>query len=121
MTSSNINWKGLKDDVVVARLGKEIRRMRLERDLSQAEVANRAGLDRTTVVKLEAGRAATLLTVVQVLRAMDKLEVLDAFHEEPQPTPYQLVEAQAKYLKKQRKRASRKKPTIVPPKPKSTW
>ncbi len=121
MATSNIKWKGLKDTQVVERLGQELRRMRLERNLSQAEVARRAGLDRTTVVKLEAGRAATLLTVVQVLRAMDKLEVLDGFHEEPQLTPYQVVEQQSKYLKKQRKRASRKKPEIVPPKPKSTW
>lgn len=121
MSGNNLNWKVLKDEQVVQRLGKELRRMRLARDLSQAEVATRAGLDRTTIVKLEAGRAATLLTVVQVLRAMDRLDVLDLFHEEPQPTPYMLVEAQEKYLKKQRKRASRKKPAIVPPKPKSTW
>jgi DNA-binding XRE family transcriptional regulator len=96
--------------------------MRLERNMSQAEVAKRAGLDRTTIVKLEAGRAATLLTVVQVLRAIGKLEVLDGFHEEPKLTPYQLVEQQEKYLAKKRKRASRNKATIVPPKPrKSTW
>ncbi len=121
MAESNINWKGLKDTQVVEQLGRELRRMRLERNLSQAKVAERAGLDRTTVVKLEAGRAATLLTLVQVLRAMDKLELLDGFHEEPQPTPYQLVEAQAKYQRKQRKRAGRQKPDITPPKPKSTW
>jgi len=121
MATNNINWKVLKDEKVVMQLGKELRRMRLERNLSQAEVAKRGGLDRTTVVKLEGGRAATLLTVVQVLRAMDRLNVLDGFHEEPQLTPYQVVEQQAKYLKKQRKRASRKKPEIVPIKPKSTW
>ncbi len=121
MATSNINWQALSDTQVVERLGAELRRMRLERNLSQAEVATRAGLDRTTVVKLEAGRAATLLTVVQVLRAIGRLELLDAFHKEPQPTPYMLVEAQEKYLKQQRKRASRKKPEVGPPKPKSTW
>ena len=121
MPASNINWKLLKDEKVVEQLGKELRRMRLERNLSQAEVATRAGLDRTTIVKLEAGRAATLLTVVQVLRAMDRLEVLDGFHEEPQLTPYQVVEQQERYSAKQRKRASRSTATIVPPKPKSTW
>ena len=121
MATSNINWKGLKDAQVVEQLGAELRRMRLERNLSQAEVATRAGLDRTTVVKLEAGRAATLLTVVQVLRAIGRLEVLDGFHQERQPTPYMLVEAQENYLKRQRKRAGRKKPTVLPPKPKSTW
>jgi hypothetical protein len=78
-------------------------------------------LDRTTVVKLEAGRAATLLTVVQVLRAMGRLEVLDAFHEEPRISPMMALEQEAKYLAKQRKRASRHKPTVVKPKPKSTW
>jgi len=121
MAESNINWKGLKNDAVVRQLGKELKRMRLEADVSQAEVAKRAGLDRTTVVKLEAGRAATLLTVVQILRAMDRLDVLDPFHNEPQPTPYMVVEQQEKYLRKQRKRASRKKPMIAPAKPKSTW
>ena len=121
MPMSNISWNLLNDEQVVKRLGQEIKRMRLERNMSQAEVAERAGLDRTTVGKLEAGRAATLLTVVQVLRAMNKLDLLDPFHAEPQPTPYMLVEAQEKYLRKQRKRAGRKKPSIVPPKPKSTW
>lgn len=122
MPTNTIDWNLLPDQHAVARLGKELRRMRLERNLSQAEVAKRAGLDRTTIVKLEAGRAATLLTVVQVLRAIGKLEVLDGFHEEPKPTPYQLVEQQEKYLAKKRKRASRNKATIVPPKPKkSTW
>ncbi len=111
----------MKDAAVVAQLGKELRRMRLECNLSQAEVATRAGLDRTTVVKLEAGRAATLLTVVQVLRAIGRLELLDAFHQEPQPTPYMLVEAQTQFLKKQRKRAGRKRPDVRPPKPKRTW
>jgi transcriptional regulator with XRE-family HTH domain len=121
MPESNIIWTDLSDTQVVEQLGTELRRMRLERNLSQAEVAKRAGLDRTTVVKLEAGRAATLLTVVQVLRAIGQLPLLDAFHQEPIPSPYMLAEAQEQYLKKQRKRAGRKKPDIVPPKPKSTW
>ncbi len=123
MTTTNIiDWNLLSDQQALSHIGKELRRMRLERNLSQAEVAKRAGLDRTTIVKLEAGRAATLLTTVQVLRAIGKLDVLNAFHEEPQPTPYQLVEQQAKYQVRQRKRASRHKAAMVPPKPrKSTW
>lgn len=76
MPINSINWNLLSNQQIVARLGKEVKRMRLERNLSQAEVAERAGLDRTTVGKLEAGRAATLLTVVQVLRALGKLELL---------------------------------------------
>ena len=121
MATSNINWQAFDDHTIVERLGSEVKRMRLEKNLSQAEVAERAGLDRTTVLKLEAGRAATLLTVVQVLRALRRLDVLNAFHEEPRLTPMMALELDAKYERKKRKRASPKKDRIVPPKPKSTW
>jgi transcriptional regulator with XRE-family HTH domain len=114
MTSSNMNWKGMTDGAIVLQLGRELKRMRLQADLSQAEVAARAGLDRTTVVKLEAGRAATLITVVQVLRAIGRLELLEPFHQEPQPAPHLLTEHQGKSLKRPRKRASRKKPAATP-------
>jgi transcriptional regulator with XRE-family HTH domain len=121
MSTSNINWQALDDHTIVQRLGAEVKRMRLEKNLSQAEVAERAGLDRTTVLKLESGRAATLLTIVQVLRALRRLEVLNAFHEEPRLTPMMALELEARYERKKRKRASPKKGRIVPPKPKSTW
>ena len=118
---STVNWNLLTDANALARLGTEIKRMRLERNLSQGEVAKNTGLDRSTIARLEGGRAATLLTVVQVLRALDRLQLLDPWVAEPPASPYMLVEAQAKYLKKQRKRAGRKKPDVLPPKPKSTW
>ncbi len=121
MPTNHIEWEMLTDDRVVARLGKEMRRMRLERNYTQAMVAERAGLDRTTIVKLEAGNPVGLLTLVQVLRAIRRMDVLDGFHEEPRMSPMMALEQEAKYYRKQRKRASPKKPGIVPPKPKSTW
>lgn len=121
MTSYHIDWKLLTDDKVLDKLGSELRRMRLERNLTQATVAERAGVDRTTVVKLEAGSAVSVLILVQVLRALGRLDVLDNFHEEPRLTPMMAFEQEAKYYRKQRKRASPKKNRIVPPKPKSTW
>ena len=38
MAASNINWKGLKDAAVVVQLGKELRRMRLERNQDRKSV-----------------------------------------------------------------------------------
>lgn len=123
MPNSNIEWKFLTDGAVLEKLGAEVRRMRLERNLTQAVVAERAGVDRTTVVKIEAGKASHLLNLIQVLRAIGRLDVLDNFHEEPRLTPMMALEQEAKYHRKQRKRASSPKATIVPPKPKpkSTW
>jgi transcriptional regulator with XRE-family HTH domain len=121
MPNTNINWKLLTDEQVLEKLGGELRRMRLERNLSQANVAERAGVDRTTVVKIEAGKGNSLMNLVQVLRALGRLELLDGFHEEPRISPMMALEQEAKYYRKLRKRASPRKDRIVPPKPKSTW
>ncbi|MBX2973900.1 MAG: helix-turn-helix domain-containing protein [Flavobacteriales bacterium] len=123
MSEGNIEWKFLTDQEVLEKLGAEVRRMRLERNLAQSVVAERAGVDRTTVVKIEAGKASNMLNLIQVLRAIGRLDVLDNFHEEPRLTPMMALEQEAKYYRKQRKRASPPKATIVPPKPKpkSTW
>lgn len=121
MPNDRIEWKNLTDHQVLKRIGAGLRRMRLERNLTQATVAERAGVDRTTVVKIEAGKGNSLLNLVQVLRAIGRMDVLEGFHEEPRLSPMMALEQETKYLAKQRKRASPAKPTVVPPKPKSTW
>lgn len=118
---STINWNGLTDTNAVARLGQEIKRMRLERNLSQSDIATHTGLDRSTVQRLEGGRAATLLTVVQVLRALDHLDLLDPWVQERKATPMMLLEQEEAYQRQKRKRAGRQRPPIAPPKPKSKW
>jgi transcriptional regulator with XRE-family HTH domain len=118
---SIINWHTLTDSTTVARLGQELKRMRLEKNLSQADIAQHTGLDRSTIQRLEGGRAATLLTVVQVLRALDRLDLLDPWVHERRATPMMLLEQEEAYQRKKRKRAGRHRPPVVPPKPKSTW
>lgn len=118
---SSINWNGLTNEQIVGRLGEAIKRLRLERNMSQGDVAQHTGLDRSTVQRLEGGRPATLLTVVQVLRALDRLQLLDHWAEERTATPMMLLEQEEAYQRKKRKRAGRHRPPIDPPKPKSTW
>lgn len=54
-----------------ASIGSQIRRRRLQRDLTLDQVAERADLTRKTVHNLEHGRGSTLATVIKVLRALD--------------------------------------------------
>lgn len=119
MPTNNINWTALSDRDAIVQIGAQIKEMRLAQNSSQAEIAERAGLDRTTIVKLEAGRAATLLTIVQVLRALGKLDLLELFVQRSGPTPMQVLEQQERYGRQKRKRASKSKPK--PPPPKSEW
>lgn len=60
-------------------LGAQLKRARLDQNLSQAEVASRCGLSQLTVAKLEAGagsRTNTLIKVMKVLGLESQLDML---------------------------------------------
>lgn len=60
-----------------ARLGEQLRRLRLARDLDQLTLADKAGVSEKALRNLEAGRGSSLSTLLQVLRALDRLDWLD--------------------------------------------
>lgn len=109
--SSTSIYSALPDASVVGAICAGLRQMRLNRNLSQQELALRAGLNRATIVRMEAGRAATLLTVVQVLRVLDNLDILQVFAELPPVSPMALLRQQQQQQKAQRRRASSKTKT----------
>jgi transcriptional regulator with XRE-family HTH domain len=107
--------ESMSDPGILRELGKSFRRMRLNQNRTQEEIARRSGLDRSTISQLENGRAASLLTIVQILRALNKLHLLGTFLSQPQISPLQL----ARLHGKQRLRASGD--THSPDKPESEW
>jgi len=96
------NWAAMTDPAIVKELCRSLKQMRLNKNLSQEQVAKMSGLNRVTISRMEAGRAATLLTIVQVLRALDKLDILIIFSEEPEISPIKLL----KIKEQQRQKAS---------------
>jgi transcriptional regulator with XRE-family HTH domain len=61
-----------------ARLGRQLRELREQRGWSQTELARRANVDRTTIVRLEQGGGGSIGTLVRVVRALDREAWLDA-------------------------------------------
>src|SRR3546814_17030341 len=59
------------------RLGDQLRRLRLARDLDQLTLADKAGVSEKALRNLEAGRGSSLSTLLQVLRALDRLDWLE--------------------------------------------
>ncbi len=100
-----IKWNNLSDPDIVKQLGEKLKLIRLKKNITQDELAKLSGLNRATISQLENGRAATLLTLVQVLRALNKLDVLNTFSEETEISPLQM----AKLKTQSRQRASNKK------------
>jgi transcriptional regulator with XRE-family HTH domain len=103
------------DDVILRELGERLAGIRLERNLTQAALAEQAGVSKRTVERLESGEVATQLSgFVRVCRALSLLERFDALIPEPAISPI----AQMKLQGRKRKRASGSRAALGAPK---TW
>lgn len=103
----------LTDDAVLAELGARIAGRRVELQLTQAAVAEQAGIAKRTLERMEAGQTSQLATLVRVLRVLDAASGLDSLIPEPGPRPMDLLKRKGKV----RQRASGKrvaKPTAKP-------
>lgn len=95
--------KHATNDAVLAELGGRLARIRLERNLTQAQLAGQAGVSKRTIERLETGAVATHLSgFIRVCRVLDVLDRFDALVPEPVPSPV----AQLKLRGRQRQRAS---------------
>jgi transcriptional regulator with XRE-family HTH domain len=100
-----IDYK-LTDKTVLQELGGRLERVRLERNLTQAALAEQAGVSKRTLERLESGAVATQLSgFLRVCRTLGLLERFDALVPEPVPSPI----AQLKLQGRTRRRASRKR------------
>jgi len=94
--------KKMTDDMIIKVIGDYIRSIRLERNMTQAQLGERAGVHRTTIRDLELGKRSTLFTLIQVLRSLDQLHALKNFKVSKGLSPLEL----AKIEMNKRKRAS---------------
>jgi len=71
-----MNFTTMSDQAVANELGNRIEQMRLERNLTQQQVADEVGLSRVSYARLESGQAK-LTNVIAVLRLFGQLAILD--------------------------------------------
>ena len=86
----------LTDDAVLAELGARLAGRRVELQLTQAAVAEQAGIAKRTLERMEAGQTSQLATLVRVLRALDAASGLDSVIPEPGPRPMDLLKRKGK-------------------------
>jgi len=98
-----LELRGMTDDAVLNAIGEYVRAVRLDHNWTQAELGERAGVHRTTVREVESGGRSSLMTLIQLLRALDRLHLLKNFKASHEISPLEL----AKLESKRRKRASR--------------
>src|SRR5271168_3662559 len=95
--------KQATDEAVLNELGERLARIRLDRNLTQAQLAAQAGVSKRTVERMEAGTVGTQLSgFIRVCRALDVIERLDLLVPESVPSPVE----QLKMAGRKRQRAS---------------
>lgn len=92
------------DKAIAEHIGAFVKHHRMEQNKTQHELATAAGISRSTLSLLERGETVTVATLIQVLRILDQLMVLNAFEINETISPLAL----AKLQKDKRQRARSK-------------
>ena len=110
--------KQASDEAILRELGSRLAAVRLGRNLTQAALAEEAGVSKRTVERLESGEVAARLSgFVRVCRALDLLDRLDVLVPVPTASPLE----QLQLAGRRRKRASGSRVQPAPAKGKWTW
>ena len=107
MGKTNKDWTSMSDRAIVKSLGEYLKAKRLESNKTQQQLATEAGLNRWTMSQIENGESINLITLIQILRALDDLQLLDGFQVHNQISPIEYAKLQKN--KKQRVRNSEDK------------
>lgn len=102
---SFINWASMSDKALADLIGNFVKHHRMEQNKTQDELAKAAGISRSTLSLLERGETVMLNTLIQVLRVLDQLTVLNAFEVRETISPLALAK-----LQKEKRQRVRSKP-----------
>jgi transcriptional regulator with XRE-family HTH domain len=90
-----------------AHLGGQVRDLRLRRNMTQARLADLAGVSVSTVQNLESGAGSSLSTLVKVARALGRTDWVQEFAPPAQQSPMQVLRERRAAEAATRQRASR--------------
>ena len=87
-------------------LGWRLQQLRLSRNLDQRTAADKAGITRSALQNLEAGRGSSVKTLIRMLKALNYLEGIEILAPEPIVNPLALLKtkrlpARARHPRKQ--------------------
>jgi transcriptional regulator with XRE-family HTH domain len=96
----------MTDEAILSELGRRLARRRIDSQITQAELAHRAGISKRTVERIEGGASAQMSSIVRVCRVLDLIAALDRFIPEADTRPMDLVKLKGRT--RQRASSSRK-------------
>jgi len=96
------------DKGILKSLGNFIKETRLSQGKTQDNLAKESGLNRTTLIQMERGNGGNLLSFIQVIRALDRLEIFQIFEIQNEISPMLLAKEDALKLRRAPRSTSKK-------------
>ena len=96
------DWYGMSDNAIIREMAAFVKQCRLKKNYTQTGLSEKAGISRSTLSDFEHGNPVSLTSFIQLLRALNQLELLNDFTERTVISPLQMAKLEAK----KRKRAS---------------
>ena len=81
----------LTDAAVLQELGARLERRRIDANLTQAELAEEAGISKRTLERIATGHSTDFTMLLRVLRVLKLLEGLESLVSDPPPSPIALL------------------------------
>jgi transcriptional regulator with XRE-family HTH domain len=108
----------LTDPAVLHEIGDRLERRRIDTGLTQAQLAEEAGISKRTVERIEAGHSTDFVMLVRVLRVLMLLEALDESVPDLPQSPLMLLKGRGRARKRVR---HSQRPNTAAPKPATPW
>jgi putative transcriptional regulator len=107
-----VDYYALTDSEIAELIGKRLRALRLRKNRTQGQLAERTTLSIGTIQALESGRGK-IENLVSVLRELNALDGIDTFLPEPQQSPLAMAKAKRAHrrVRASKVRASKDKPS----------
>lgn len=112
--NSSMYWHSMSDKALIKMIGSFIQHHRLNQNKSQSDIAKAANISRSTLSLLERGEKVTLNSLMQVLRVLDLLHIMDVFKVNNQISPIE-------YAKLQKNKRSRARSKVRKPNEELEW
>lgn len=77
----------MTDEEILKKIGAKLKEIRLEVNMKQKELSEKSGLSMFSISQMETGHNTSVLSLVQVLKALDRMDMLEPFMKEREVDP----------------------------------
>lgn len=91
-----MSWNFILEEEVLSEVGKRIKSFRKNAKMSQQELADRVGVSRVIISKIERGANTSMTTFLRIIKLFNRIDALEEVLRVPTISPKERFENEAK-------------------------